>query len=177
MLRIIPATSTEDIAHVQELFREYAHIPGVAPCVEDFEREVASLPGLYAPPGGTLLLALEDGSGVIPQSAVGCVGLRRWDERSCEMKRLFVRPEFRDCGAGCALVNEVIAAARSVGYQRMLLDTLPSMQKAQELYRSLGFREIPPYPKQPIPGALCFELDLSVKSGTAGGSSTTGPRS
>lgn len=167
MLQIIPATSAETIAHVQELFREYGRIPGVAPCVDDFEREVVSLPGLYAPPGGTLLLALEDGSGVIPRAAVGCVGLRRWDERSCEMKRLFVRPEFRDCGAGCALVNEVIAAARAMGYQRMLLDTLPTMQKAQELYRSLGFREIPPYPKKPIPGALFFELDLAGKTGNA----------
>ena len=167
MLQIIPAISPENLAHVQELFREYARIPGVAPCVEDFEREVASLPGLYAPPSGTLLLALEDGSGVIPRAAVGCVGLRRWDERACEMKRLFVRPEFRDCGAGCALVNEVIKAARSMGYERMLLDTLPTMQKAQELYRSVGFREIPPYPKKPIPGALYFELDLVGKSGTA----------
>jgi carbonic anhydrase len=80
------------------------------------------------------------------------------------MKRLFVRPEFRDCGAGCALVNKVIAAARSLGYARMLLDTLPSMEKAQELYRSLGFREIPPYPQKPIPGALCFALDMSGKN-------------
>ncbi len=164
MLQITPAISAENIAYIQELFREYARIPGVAPCVDDFEREVASLPGLYAPPGGMLLLALEDGSGVLPRSAVGCVGLRRWDERSCEMKRLFVRPEFRDCGAGIALVNEIIVRARSLGYERMLLDTLPSMQKAQELYRSLGFREIPPYPKKPVPGALCFALDLSGRS-------------
>ena len=168
MLRVSPATSSENIANVQQLFREYARIPGVAPCVEDFEREVVSLPGQYAPPSGTLLLALEDGSGVIPRGAVGCVGLRPWDEAACEMKRLYVRPEFRGCGAGCTLVNEVIAAARSLGYRRMLLDTLPSMQKAHDLYRSLGFREIAPYPKKPIPGALFFELDLSGKRSTAG---------
>jgi GNAT superfamily N-acetyltransferase len=160
MLRIIPATSADDIAHIQELLREYARIPGVAPCVDDFEREVTSLPGLYAPPRGTLLLALEDGTGVVGRGAVGCVAVRRWDEGACEMKRLYVRPEFRGCGAGCALVNELIVAARSMGYRRMLLDTLPSMQKAQELYRSLGFHEIPPYRKKCVPGALCFELDL-----------------
>lgn len=168
MLKIIPATSKENIADVQELFREYARIPGVAPCVEDFEREVAALPGLYAPPGGTLLLAFEDGTGVVPRGAVGCVGLRRWDQHACEMKRLYVRPEFRDCGAGCALVNEVIAAGRSLGYQKMLLDTLPSMLKAQELYRSLGFREIAAYSKKPIPGALFFELDLRESRNAAG---------
>lgn len=167
MVHIIPATSAENIAQVQELFREYARIPGVAPCVEDFECEVVSLPGLYAPPAGTLLLALEDGSGVIPRGAVGCAGLRRWDESACEMKRLYVRPEFRGCGAGCALVNEVIAAARSLDYKRMLLDTLPSMQKAHDLYRSLGFREIAPYSKKPILGALFFELSLIGKNGTA----------
>src|SRR5579863_8151394 len=147
MLQIIPATSAENIAHVQELFREYARIPGVAPCVENFEREVTALPGLYAPPGGTLLLAFEDGTGVVPRVAVGCVGLRRWNDTACEMKRLYVRPEFRECGAGCALVNEVIAVARSSGYQKMLLDTLPSMLKAHDLYRSLGFREIAAYSK------------------------------
>ena len=161
MQRIIQAISTEQIAQVQELFREYARMPGVAPCVDDFEREVVGLPGPYAPPGGTLLLAV----GEIAQSssaAAGCVALRPWGERACEMKRLYVRPAFRGSGAGRALVKELIAAAQSMGYETMLLDTLPSMQAAHELYKSLGFRPIPPYQQKPIPGALFFELVLST---------------
>ena len=159
MLQIIPAISTEDTAFVRELFREYATTPGVVACLEDFEREVSSLPGLYAPPRGTLLLAVEDGTQK-GETAAGCVALRPWDERSCEMKRLYVRAASRGSGAGRKLVTELIAAANAIGYERMLLDTLPSMREAHALYRSLGFHEIPPYPKKPVPGALFFELSL-----------------
>jgi putative acetyltransferase len=159
MLQIVAATSEDHIGQAQELFREYGTTPGVVPCLEDFDREVASLPGLYSPPGGTLLLAVEDNLEAAAPAA-GCVALRRWDEHSCEMKRLYVRPAFRGSGAGRSLVRELIAAAQTMGYGRMLLDTLPSMQEAHALYRSLGFREIPPYPQKPIPGALCFELSL-----------------
>jgi putative acetyltransferase len=134
-------------------------MPGVVACLDDFEREVASLPGAYGPPGGTLLLAVADETGG-RSAAAGCVALRKWDEGACEMKRLYVRPEFRGNGAGRALVEDLIAIAQSMGYQRMLLDTLPSMRPAHELYRSLGFREIAPYQKTPIPGALFFELVL-----------------
>lgn len=159
MPRIIPADSAEFIMQVRELFREYSTMPGVVACLDDFEREVASLPGAYGPPGGRLLLAVADRA-ENREMAVGCVALRKWDESACEMKRLYVRPEFRGSGAGRALVKDLIAIARSMGYERMLLDTLPSMRPAHELYRSLGFCEIPPYPKKPIPGALCFELGL-----------------
>jgi ribosomal protein S18 acetylase RimI-like enzyme len=159
MPRIIPADSAEFIAQVRGLFREYSTMPGVVACLDDFEREVASLPGAYGPPGGTLLLAVDDGAGN-REAAVGCVALRKWEEGACEMKRLYVRPEFRGSGAGRALVKDLIAIARSMGYERMLLDTLPSMRPAHELYRSLGFREIAPYQTKPIHGALFFELVL-----------------
>jgi putative acetyltransferase len=160
MLRIIPAHSAVYIPQVRELFREYSATPGVVACLEDFEREVASLPGMYGPPGGTLLLAVEDGA-ENREAAVGCVALRMWEQGACEMKRLYVRPAFRGSGAGRELVKTLIAVAQSMGYEKMLLDTLPSMQPAHELYKSLGFRQIPPYQKKPIPRALYFELVLS----------------
>jgi ribosomal protein S18 acetylase RimI-like enzyme len=160
MLRIVPVLSEGSLSQTRELFHEYATIPGVAPCVVDFEKEVASLPGVYAPPAGRLLLALQESPGS-PGEVAGCVALRKLDRDACEMKRLYVRPAFRGAGAGRELVNELIAEARSIGYRRMLLDTLPSMKEAHRLYRSLGFGEISPYQRNPIPGALFFDLPLS----------------
>ena len=159
MLRIVPTLSEENLSQARNLFREYAKMPGVAPCVEDFEREVVSLPGLYAPPGGRLLLAMQDSAGNSGE-AIGCAALRRFDQEACEMKRLYVRPAFRGQGAARELVKVLIGVARSIGYQRMLLDTLPSMQEAHKLYRTFGFQEIPSYQKNPIPEALFFELTL-----------------
>ena len=159
MLSIVPALSDAALLEARSLFREYATIPGVTPCVEDFEREVVSLPGLYAPPGGRLLLAMQVGGGNSGE-AMGCVALRSLEPNVCEMKRLYVRPTFRGSGAGRELVSSLIADARAIGYERMLLDTLPSMTEAHKLYRTLGFREIPSYQKNPIPGALFFELLL-----------------
>ena len=158
-MRIAPALLEPAISDVRKLFREYSHMPGVVPCLDDFEREVASLPGAYAPPGGRLLLAVEDGS-ESAKDAIGCVALRKLEQDTCEMKRLYVRPEFRGKGAARKLVEGLIAEAGSIGYRRIVLDTLPSMEAAHKLYRTLGFREIPPYPKNPIPGALFFELAL-----------------
>jgi putative acetyltransferase len=158
-MRIVPALLEPAISEARKLLREYSLLPGVVQCLDDFEREVASLPGAYAPPGGRLLLAVEDGS-ENEEIAMGCVGLRQWEQDTCEMKRLYVRPEFRGNGAARNLVEGLIAEARSIGYSRMVLDTLPSMEAAHKLYRALGFREIPPYPKNPIPGALFFELGL-----------------
>lgn len=159
MLRIVQAFSEETLAHTRKLFREYGAMPGVAPCLADFEREVVSLPGVYSPAGGTLLLAIDESPGNLGE-AIGCAALRRWEQDACEMKRLYVRPEFRGKGAGRELVKGLIAEARSIGYQRMVLDTLPSMEEAHKLYRALGFREISSYQKNPIPGALFFELLL-----------------
>jgi putative acetyltransferase len=159
VLRIVPALSEVTLSQARNLFREYAKMPGVAPCVEDFEKEVASLPGAYAPPDGRLLLAIQELPGN-PEMAFGCAALRKLEQDACEMKRLYVRPSFRGDRAGQALVKELIAQARSIGYQRMLLDTLPSMHAAHQLYRTLGFREIPSYQRNPIPGAMFFELEL-----------------
>ena len=159
MLRVVPALSEAAISQARNLFREYATTPGVVSCLDDFERELASLPGLYAPPGGRLLLAIEE-SAEVPGEAIGCAALRKWEPDACEMKRLYVRPAFRGKGAGRELVRSLIADARSIGYKKMLLDTLPSMKESHRLYRTLGFREISAYQKNPIPGALFFELIL-----------------
>ena len=159
MLRVIPALSTENIEQARKLFREYASTREIMPCVQDFERELSSLPGAYGLPEGRLLLAIDDGVRG-PQETAGCVGLRRFGDGSCEMKRLYVRPAFRGKGGGRMLVEQLIADARSIGYARMVLDTLPSMREAHQLYRTMGFREIPAYWKNPIPGVLFFELLL-----------------
>jgi ribosomal protein S18 acetylase RimI-like enzyme len=159
MLRIVPALSAAAVSQARDLFREYSATPGVVPCLADFESELASLPGPYAAPGGRLLLAFDEGAEGLGE-AVGCVAARGLEPGVCEMKRLYVRPAFRGNGAGRHLVEKLIADARSIGYKRMVLDTLPSMAEAHKLYRTLGFVEIPPYQKDPIPGALFFELVL-----------------
>jgi putative acetyltransferase len=158
-ISVVPVLSGDPLSQARELFREYGRLPGVTPCVQDFEAEIAALPGKYAPPGGRLLLAVP---GTLESSGnvIGCGALRPWEEDACEMKRVFVRPAFRGSGAGRALVNELIAQARTIGYRRMLLDTLPWMKEAHSLYRAIGFREIPSYQKNPIAGALFFELQL-----------------
>jgi ribosomal protein S18 acetylase RimI-like enzyme len=139
---------------VRELFREYAADLGVDLGFQDFEAELARLPGEYAPPDGRLLLAMEKGA------AVGCVALRRLDGETCEMKRLYVKPHFRRAGVARALAQDLLAEARRMGYRRMRLDTLPMMGEAQRLYRSMGFREIAPYYQNPLPGTVYMELRL-----------------
>jgi putative acetyltransferase len=160
MLRITQVLAEPEISQAQRLFREYAMSPGVEPCLEDFERELASLPGSYGPPTGRLLLALRQGTEG-NDLQVGCVALRKLEDGICEIKRLYVRHDFRGEGAGRALVEAVIEQARTMGYRKMRLDTLPNMLEAQKLYKDLGFREIPAYLKNPTPNALCFERALS----------------
>ena len=149
MERIVSATTSEQIATVAGLFREYAASLGVDLSFQGFDEELASLPGDYAPPRGRLLLA--DG---------GCVALRPLAGDLCEMKRLYVRPSSRGTGLGRALVQRVIDEARAIGYRAMRLDTLPSMTAAAAMYRAFGFREIEPYRFNPVEGTKYFELEL-----------------
>lgn len=154
MIRIIQAESVEQIDEARRLFREYAGGLGVDLCFQNFDQELASLPGDYAPPRGCLLLAI-DGA-----RTAGCVALRPLSAGVCEMKRLYVRPDFRGTGPGRRLAIEIMAKGRRIGYQRVRLDTLPFMAEAIALYRSLGFREIGPYRENPIEGSLYMEADL-----------------
>jgi ribosomal protein S18 acetylase RimI-like enzyme len=150
---IVPGHGVEHVPVVRTLFEEYAAALGVDLGFQDFERELAELPGDYAPPGGRLLLALDP----LP---VGCVALRPYEPGTCEMKRLYVRPDYRGTGLGRRLVEAIVAAGRDAGYERMRLDTMPSMEAARALYRSLGFVEIEAYRFNPVHGTTYFELAL-----------------
>jgi putative acetyltransferase len=154
MVSIDWAESDEDIEAVRQLFLEYADSVGVSLCFQGFDREVAELPGAYARPKGGLLLASESGR------SAGCVAYRRLSAKVAEMKRLFVRPEFHGRGFGRLLAERVILEAKADGYQLLRLDTLPTMVRAQALYDALGFRPIPAYYENPIPGTAYLELDL-----------------
>jgi putative acetyltransferase len=154
VMDFVLAETKEHIDNARALFEEYAAATGVDLCFQNFEQEVRALPGDYAPPAGRLLLALDD------EELAGCVALRKIDDDLCEMKRLYVRPRFRGTGAGRKLAEAVIASAREIGYERMRLDTLPTMREAIALYRSLGFREIDPYRFNPVGGSLFMEKHL-----------------
>ena len=154
MIEISDAQQPRDVEAVRQLFREYQEALGVDLSFQGFESEVESLPGAYALPRGRLLLA-RDGVQV-----AGCVALRRLTEETCEMKRLYVRPESRASGLGRRLVERVIAEARTIGYARMVLDTLPTMTGAQRLYEQLGFRDVAAYRHNPIAGSRFLGLDL-----------------
>jgi ribosomal protein S18 acetylase RimI-like enzyme len=153
-LQIIEANSNAHLAIARELFVEYATAIEVDLCFQNFNQELAMLPGRYAPPEGRLLLAFD------AAAPVGCVALRPIESGVCEMKRLYVRPGFRGHGTGRLLAEEVIATARSIGYTAMRLDTLTSMEAAIALYRSIGFRPIAPYYDNPSGCAVFMELDL-----------------
>jgi ribosomal protein S18 acetylase RimI-like enzyme len=160
MLHIEQASSAAQIALARELFREYAAALHVDLCFQNFDRELQDLPGKYAPPAGRLLLAYHNDDAASERIA-GCGALRPLDSEICEMKRLYVRPEFRGHGVGRALTMALIRAAQEIGYRSMRLDTLPEMQQAQKLYAQLGFREIAPYCENPVEGVRYLELDLA----------------
>lgn len=154
MVEIAPA-GPSDLDEVRALFREYSAMVPEALCFQGFEAELAGLPGEYAPPAGALLLARD------AQGAAGCAALRRLADGRAEMKRMYVRERCRGTGLGRRLAEAIVAEARRRGCRSLVLDTLPELGAAIALYRSLGFREIPPYLPAPTPGAVCYELSLS----------------
>jgi ribosomal protein S18 acetylase RimI-like enzyme len=152
---LVPTAGPEDLAAARRLFLSYVGWLAVDLSYQNFDHELATLPGGYAPPTGRLLLAKAAGE------AVGCVALRPLEPGICEMKRLWVEPGFAGHGIGRALAERIIAEARAIGYRRMRLDTMPErMPAAHHLYQSLGFVEIPPYYDNPVPNVVMLELAL-----------------
>ena len=151
----VQVESPRQVEQARELFLEYAKSLGFSLCFQNFEKELATLPGDYAPPEGRLLLAEYE------SKLAGCVALHKLSDGICEMKRLYLRPQFRGKALGRALADHIIAEARQIGYERMRLDTVePVMKDAVAMYRKIGFQEIAPYCANPIQGALYMELRL-----------------
>jgi ribosomal protein S18 acetylase RimI-like enzyme len=156
-IEVLPAAGAADLEACRELFTEYQRGLGVSLCFQGFERELAGLPGDYAPPKGRLYLAYVGGR------LAGCVALRPLFHRDAEMKRLYVRPAHRGSGLGRALATRVIEDARAIGYEALKLDTLPGMKAAQRLYAELGFRDTAPYNDNPVENVRFMALDLSAR--------------
>jgi putative acetyltransferase len=155
-MRIVQAQSESEIEQVRELFGEYVAWLGINLCFQNYDKEVADLPGEYAPPRGRLLLALADDGAV-----AGCAALRDLGNGVAEMKRLFVRPAFRGQHLGSQLAEMILDEARTLGYERIRLDTLPGkMDRAIAMYRVLGFKDIAPYYNNPVADAAFMELKL-----------------
>jgi len=154
MIEIRPAEVPQDLPVVRDLFREYAQGLGIDLCFQDFETELATLPGRYAPPQGRLMLAWNGAE------AVGCVALRPLPGGACEMKRLYVRSAVRGQQLGRRLAERICHQAREAGYRRICLDTLPTMSAAVRLYAALGFKPVEPYVFNPIEGAIFLGMEL-----------------
>ncbi len=154
MLKIENITDGHKLVEIRNLFLEYQKAIGIDLCFQNFDQELASLPGDYAPPDGRLLLAWYD------SKVAGCVALHKIEDEVCEMKRMYVRPEFRGKGLGRKLAVAIIEEALKIGYQKMKLDTLPVMKEAIALYKSLGFKEVDAYRYNPVEGAMYMELEL-----------------
>ena len=159
-IELLVADEPERIAAVRGLVAEYAHMLGIDLCFQNVEAELAGLPGEYAAPAGTLLLALVDGQ------PAGCGALRPLPDvdypNACEMKRLYVRRAFRRFGLGRLLAQQLMDLATQAGYSTLLLDTLDDMEAARGLYTSLGYEDIPPYYFNPVPGAHYLKVDLDA---------------
>lgn len=153
-IRVLEPRHHAELERVRQFFRNYAAWLGVDLCFQNFDQEMASLPGKYSAPDGRLFYAEVDGK------SAGCAGVRAFSEGVCEMKRLYVDPSMRGLGVGRALALAVIRAAKELGYKRIMLDTLPAMRVAVKLYRELGFREVPAYYLTPLEGTIFLSLDL-----------------
>ena len=154
-LSFIQVKTPQQVEQARTLFEEYANTLGVSLCFQNFDHELATLPGKYSPPNGRLLLCFAD------EYLVGCVALREFDSEVSEMKRLFLRSSFRGKGFGKLMVESIINAAREIGYKRMRLDTMVGkMDSAIRLYEQAGFHEIPPYYETPVAGTRFLELEL-----------------
>jgi putative acetyltransferase len=158
-MEIVAVENNRQLEQVRGLFEQYWASFGFAPSFQDFGEEVAGLPGKYAPPTGGLALALIGGE------PAGCAAFRELDARRCEAKRLFVRPRFRGCGLGRALLDWVIVEGRRSGYGELLADTMPVMTRALEMYERLGFERTGPYAAEPTAGAIFLRLRLDQGSG------------
>jgi GNAT superfamily N-acetyltransferase len=155
MIEIRQAETVNDIESARALFREYEMWLGMSLCFQGFEEEMANLPGKYAPPDGRLYLAF------VNTELAGCIALRKFEDGTCEMKRLFLREMARGHGLGNQLIEKLINDARTIGYSKMRLDTYPpKMGKAVSLYESHGFHPVEPYYNNPHDGVLFMELDL-----------------
>lgn len=155
-LSFVPAGSARDYEGAKALFLEYARSLSFNLCFQDFDAELAGITTMYGGPHGGIILVKDDQAGHF----VGCVGIRRVDDRTAELKRMYVREAYRQRGLGRDLLDRAVHLARDLGYRRVRLDTMPTMTRAIALYRAYGFREIEPYRYNPEPGALFFELDL-----------------
>ena len=154
-MEIKEAIQPGDIEDARTLFREYERWLGLSLCFQNFEQELESLPGKYAPPLGRLLLVYDD------KALAGCIALRPIDETTCEMKRLFLRPEFHGKGFGRKMIDRLLHEARQIGYSRMNLDTMPGrMDQAISLYRAFGFEEIEPYYDTPVSETIFMGLTI-----------------
>jgi ribosomal protein S18 acetylase RimI-like enzyme len=153
-IKIIDAHDPRFLTEIRNLFLEYVNSLGIPLDFQNFEQELSGLPGEYQPPEGALLLAVDD------SKPAGCVAMRKIDDTVCEMKRLYVRTEWRDAKLGRILAEAIIARGRNAGYKFMRLDTLPTMERARMLYKSLGFYEIEPYRYNPVAGTAYMELKL-----------------
>lgn len=152
-LSIIPA-KTIHLPEIKVLFREYEAFLNVDLCFQGFEQELAALPGEYAPPMGALFIAF------VRSQVAGCVALRPLGNSDCEMKRLFVRPDYKGLGLGRKLAHGIIEESKKIGYKRMKLDTLEFLEAAIHIYKSLGFRQIGSYYDNPLETVSYWELDL-----------------
>ncbi len=164
MVRLVQVKTHRDIERIKQLFLEYADALDFDLHFQNFAEELRNLPGDYRSPKGCLILAVEN------DEAVGCVALRPLSPNICEMKRLYVNPKRRGQQIGRMLASAIITEALQRGYERMRLDTVPSMKKAKVLYESMGFKQIPTYRHNPVPGAMYFELkfDKTTEKGIAG---------